>query len=136
MNATITIGDKLPEMIIGPFEADDLMRYAEISGDQNLLHLDEALAKTIGFSAPPVHGMKVLAAFDAMLRHWRQDYEIIGLSGKFVQPLLRGERATLSGRVLRASEKEVFLRLFAYGPSRLPAIIGEATLRPKSLDAT
>ena len=60
MNATINIGDKLPEMIIGPFEADDLMRYAEISGDQNPLHLDEALAKTIGFSAPPVHGLSLI----------------------------------------------------------------------------
>ena len=48
-----------------------------------------------------------------------------------VEAILRGEAVTLSGRVLRASEKEVFVRLFAHGAARLPGVIGEATLRPR-----
>ena len=34
MNATINIGDKLPEMIIGPFEADDLKAFFNRCGLQ------------------------------------------------------------------------------------------------------
>lgn len=129
MSAAIKIGDRLPETVIGPFDAQDLARYAEVSGDDNPLHLDDALAARLGLAAPPVHGMKLLAAFEPMLKKWRPDFTLVGLGAKFVQPILRGEAATLSGRVLRASETEVFLRLFAHGASRTPGIIGEATLR-------
>ncbi len=128
----IRIGDKLPETMIGPFDAAALTRYAEVSGDDNPLHLDDALAAKIGLAAPPVHGMKLLAAFEPMLKNWRDDLLLVGLAAKFVQPILRGEPVTLSGRVLRASPDEVFLRLFAHGAARLPGLIGEATLRPKT----
>jgi acyl dehydratase len=122
-------GDRLPELQIGPFDSAALARYADVSGDDNPLHLDDALAASIGFRAPPVHGMKLLAAFEPMLAAWRNDLMLKSLSGKFVQPVLRGEKVTLSGRVLRASlETGVFVRLLAHGEARVPAIIGEATL--------
>lgn len=135
MSALAAIGDKLPETIIGPFDAQALARYAEVSGDANPLHLDDALAAGVGFAAPPVHGMKMLAAFEPMLNAWRPDLAIANLSGKFVQPILRGEKITLSGRVLRASDTDVFVRLLAHGSARLPGVIGEATLRPRSADS-
>jgi len=125
-------GDRLPDMAIGPFDAGALARYAEVSGDDNPLHLDDALAGSIGLAAPPVHGMKLFASFESYLAAWRPDLAVVNLSGKFVQPVLRGEGVTLSGRVLRASAEDgVFLRLFAHGAARVPAIIGEATLRPR-----
>jgi acyl dehydratase len=130
VSGDIKVGDKLPETVIGPFDAQALARYAEISGDDNPLHLDDALAAKIGLAAPPVHGMKLLASFEPMLKAWRDDLQLVGLAAKFIQPILRGEAVTLSGRVLRASEKEIFVRLFAHGTSRTPGIIGEATLRP------
>lgn len=130
MSCAITLGEKLPEVIIGPFDAEALQRYADVSGDINPLHLDETLAQSIGFSSPPVHGMKILAAFEPMLINWRKELKIIALSGKFVQPILRGESVRLTGKVLRVSDTEIFVRLFAHGPQRLPAIIGEARLRP------
>jgi acyl dehydratase len=129
MSGAIKVGDKLPEMVIGPFDAPALQRYATVSGDDNPLHLDDALASKIGLSAPPVHGMKLLAAFEPMLKGWRDDLALVGLSAKFIQPILRGETVTLSGRVLRVSDREIFLRLFAHGAARTPGIIGEATLR-------
>jgi acyl dehydratase len=132
MTAEIRVGDKLPETVVGPFDAAALARYAEVSGDDNPLHLDDALAARIGLAAPPVHGMKLLAAFEPVLKNWRDDLVLVGLAAKFVQPILRGEPVTLSGRVLRASQDEVFLRLFAHGAARLPGLIGEATLRPKN----
>ncbi|MDP3067940.1 MAG: MaoC family dehydratase [Methylocystis sp.] len=130
MSDPIRVGDKLPESVIGPFDAPSLARYAEVSGDANPLHLDDAVAAAIGLAAPPVHGMKLLAAFEPMLRAWRGDLVIASIAGKFVQPILRGETVRLSGRVLRATENEIFVRLVAYGAARAPGIVGEATLRP------
>ncbi|MBG0803745.1 MAG: MaoC family dehydratase [Methylocystis silviterrae] len=130
MSDPIKVGDILPETVIGPFDAPSLARYAEVSGDANPLHLDDAVAAAIGLAAPPVHGMKLLAAFEPMLRAWRGDLVISSLAGKFVQPILRGETVKLSGRVLRATENEIFVRLVAYGAARAPGIVGEATLRP------
>ncbi|MGJ0426502.1 MaoC family dehydratase [Methylocystis sp.] len=131
MSDPIKVGDILPETVIGPFDAPSLARYAEVSGDANPLHLDDAVATAIGLAAPPVHGMKLLAAFEPMLRAWRGDLVIASLAGKFVQPILRGETVRLSGRVLRATENEIFVRLVAYGAARAPGIVGEATLRPR-----
>jgi len=131
MSDPIKVGDILPETVIGPFDAPSLVRYAEVSGDANPLHLDDAVAAAIGLAAPPVHGMKLLAAFEPMLRAWRGDLVIASIAGKFVQPILRGETVRLSGRVLRATENEIFVRLVAYGAARAPGIVGEATLRPR-----
>jgi acyl dehydratase len=123
------VGERLPDWRIGPFDAAALAAYAEVSGDDNPIHLDEGLAQAIGFRAPPVHGMKLLAAFEPMLLAWRRDLFLARLSGKFVQPVTRGEAVTLTGRVLRASEQEgVFLRLLATGETRAPAIVGEALM--------
>jgi acyl dehydratase len=127
------VGERLPPLDIGPFDSAALARYAQVSGDDNPLHLDEALAQSVGFAAPPVHGMKLLAAFEALLKSWRGDLTIASLGGTFVQPVLRDEPATLTGRVLRVSEEEgVFVRLYAHGPGRAPAIIAEATLRSRN----
>jgi acyl dehydratase len=125
------VGERLPEYAIGPFDAQSLARYAEVSGDDNPIHLDDSLALAIGLAAPPVQGMKLLAAFEPMLRAWRKDLVVARLSGTFVQPALRGEKITLSGRVVRSSPQDgVLVRLHAYGASRAPAVIAEATLTP------
>ncbi|HMK90385.1 MAG TPA: MaoC family dehydratase [Methylocystis sp.] len=131
-SALPAVGDKLPEMVIGPFDAESLRRYADLSGDSNPLHLDDAFAASIGLSAPPVHGMKLLAFFEPMLRAWRDDLVIRELGGGFVQPVLRGEKVTLTGRVLRASPDEIFVRLYAHGAARAPAIMADATLAQKA----
>lgn len=124
-----SVGERVPEWRIGPFDAAALEAYAAASGDRNPLHLDAALARAIGFPAPPVHGMKLLAAFEPMLAAWRRDLFLARLAGKFVQPVLRGEEVTLTGRVLRASWQEgVLVRLLAHGEQRAPAIVGEALL--------
>jgi len=125
------VGERLPPQEIGPFDAAALNRYAEVSGDHNPLHLDDALAATIGFAAPPVHGMKLLAFFEPMLRFWRDDLFIAEFGGAFVQPVLRGQKVTLTGRVLRSTPQEIFVRLYATADgSKAPAIMADATLRP------
>jgi acyl dehydratase len=128
------VGARIPGRAVGPFTSGDLAAYAEVSGDTNPLHLDPQLAQAAGLAAPPVHGMLLLASFEAALRDWRPDLRIERLSGKFTQPVLEGEAVTLSGRVVRASggeKPQILMRLLATGTSRAPAVVGEAVLVPR-----
>jgi acyl dehydratase len=128
------VGEKLPARTIGPFSAADLAEYAEISGDSNPLHLDLAFARGFGFTARPVHGMKLLAAFEPMLRDWRGDLAVIALTGQFLTPVLEGEAASLTARIVKIEQSEktfvAFLRLIAHTASGAPALMGEARLTP------
>ena len=55
------MGYEIPETIIGPFNQNDLVKYAKASGDFNPIHLDKEFAKTIGFDDVIVHGMLIMA---------------------------------------------------------------------------
>jgi acyl dehydratase len=128
-------GEKLPARAIGPFSAAALADYAAASGDSNPLHLDLAFARGFGFAARPVHGMKLLAGFEPLLRDWRRDLMTIGLSGHFLTPVLEGQTAVLSARVakIEAGPKGfvAILRLVAHTEAGAPALVGEARLAPR-----
>ena len=55
------MGYEIPETIIGPFNQNDLVKYAKVSGDFNPIHLDKEYAKTIGLDNVIVHGMLIMA---------------------------------------------------------------------------
>lgn len=123
-------GEKLPQRTIGPFSAGELASYAEASGDSNPLHLDIAFAKSFGFPARPVHGMRILAAFEPMLADWRPDLAVLGLRGQFLTPLLEEQKAVLTARVAKIERTEAgfiaLVRLVAQTESGAPALMGEA----------
>ncbi len=128
------LGEKLPSRVIGPFFAADLAAYASASGDSNPLHLDLPFAQSFGFPARPVHGMRLLAAFEPILREWRPDLFAQSLLGQFLTPVIEGEAATLSGRVVKIEAAGAgfvaVVRLMAHTPSGAPALMGEARLAP------
>jgi acyl dehydratase len=121
-------GDKLTETRIGPFDAAAVAAYAAASGDDNPLHTDPSMAKAAGFDAPPVHGMRLMAELEPALAAWRPDLRVARLSGTFATPLLIGEAAALSGRVLKSDGGEVLMRLTVQGPRRGPSLVAEARL--------
>ena len=55
------MGSEIPETNIGPFDQNDLLKYAKASGDFNPIHLDKEFAKTIGLDNVIVHGMLIMA---------------------------------------------------------------------------
>ena len=128
-------GEKLPPRTIGPFSAADLGDYAEASGDSNPLHLDLDFARGFGFAARPVHGMRLLAGFEPLLRDWRPDLVTISLSGQFLTPVLEEQTAVLSARVAKIEAAEngfvAVLRLMAHTETGAPALVGEARLTPR-----
>ena len=130
MTNPLARGDKIPETPVGPFDVAAVAAYAAASGDDNPLHLDPALAARAGFAAPPVHGMRLMAEIAPALAAWRPDMALKRLTGTFVEPLLIGEAATLSGRVLRVDD-EILVRVTVQGPRRGPSLLAEAILVPK-----
>ncbi len=128
------VGEKLPARTIGPFSAQDLARYAEASGDSNPLHLDAAFARGFGFPARPVHGMRLLAAFEPLIAEWRPDLALRDLHGQFLTPILEGETALLTARIAKVEASEAgfvaVARLMAQTEKGAPALMGEARLVP------
>ncbi len=127
MRASPARGEKIAERTLGPFDARAVAAYAAASGDDNPLHLEPALAAAAGFAAPPVHGMRLMAEIEPALAVWRPDLAVRKLSGTFVEPLLAGEEARLTGRVMRVGD-EVLVRVSIQGPRRGPCVLAEATL--------
>ncbi len=121
-------------LTVGPFSAADLADYAEASGNSNPLHLDLAFAQGFGFPARPVHGMRLLAAFEPLLSAWRPDLHVIGLRGQFLTPVLEDQKAVLSARVAKVetgtSGFVAVLRLMAQTEGGGPALVGEARMAP------
>jgi acyl dehydratase len=128
------IGEKLAPRFFGPFLQDHLHAYAMASDDDNPIHLDHDMARRVGLAAPPVHGMLVMSCFRRALATWRSDLRLARLSGKFVQPLLRGECVEISGRVVQSRESDsplAVMRLMAHSERRAVVILAEATLVPR-----
>ena len=55
------MGYEIPETNIGPFNQNDLVKYAKASGDFNPIHLDKKFVKKIGLDNVIVHGMLIMA---------------------------------------------------------------------------
>lgn len=55
------MGCQIPAKDIGPFNQNDLVKYAKASGDFNPIHLDKEFAKTMGFDNVIAHGMLIMA---------------------------------------------------------------------------
>ena len=106
-----------------------------LSGDDNPLHTDPSLAQAAGFAAPPVHGMRLMAAIEPALCAWRSDLRIAQIGATFAEPLLAGETARLSGRVLQSGEDEILMRVTIQGPRRGPCVVAEARLAPNGAPA-
>ena len=86
------------------------------------------MAKAAGFEASPVHGMRLMAELEPALAAWRPDLRVARLSGTFATPLLVGEEAALTGRVLKVDGDEILMRLTVQGPRRGPSLVAEARL--------
>jgi acyl dehydratase len=79
---------------------DDLIAYAELSGDRNPLHQDEAVARAAGFDGIIAHGMFTLGHLAACLDRWiGPDASVRRLSGQFRAPVFVGEEIVAGGRV-------------------------------------
>ena len=103
--ARVSVGDD-----VGPVARvvtrEDVHAYAEVGGDRNPLHRDDAVARAAGFPGVIAHGMFTMGHLGACVADWAGDpAAVVELSAQFRAPVYLGEEIVAAGRV-RAVDPE------------------------------
>lgn len=80
-------GDVLPTQEYAVTRAD-LVRYAAASGDQNPIHQDEAVARSVGLPGVIAHGMFTMALAARAVDGWTGGARVVDLGCKFTHPVV------------------------------------------------
>ena len=107
MPAHVKVGDTLPilEKVISQ---ERINRWAELSGDFNLLHVDPAYAAKTPFKGTIAHGPMSLAFLNEfMMKCFETDWLNGGILAdvRFVSPVRPGDRITVKGVVTAISNR-------------------------------
>ena len=113
--------------------ADDVRTFADVSGDDNPIHIDEAAGAASRFGQRVVHGVFLLGIASKVLgRDFPGDGSIaVSLSAKFLRPVPVGSEVTFEVKVAEKVDrhKHVRIRLYAYVNGKM-CIGGEAVVIP------
>ena len=112
---------------------DDIVRFAEVSGDHNPVHLDDAYAARSVFGARVAHGFLTGSLISAVIG---MDLPgpgsiYLGQTLKFLAPVRIGDIVTVSVEVIgvRAEKRLVTLRTDATNQDGVLVLTGEATVK-------
>ena len=84
----VEVGFELP-ILTHSYKRQDLINYANASGDQNRIHLDEEFAKSVGLPDVIAHGMLTMALAGNVVTNWLKDINAIkSFSVKFSSPVV------------------------------------------------
>ena len=93
----------------------DLVAYADASGDQNPIHQDEEVARSVGLPGVIAHGMYTLALVGRAVAEWTGGAEVVDLGAKFTSPVVvpadGGAEVVVGGTVKSAADGLVTLAL-------------------------
>ena len=97
--------------VLKPLEKPEITReqlraYADVSGDVNPIHLDEAFAKQGGFPSVIVHGMISMAFMGDHIRFNfpESDFTLVRMRTRFRKVTFPGDRLTCEGEVKKVNE--------------------------------
>ena len=139
----VTPGMDLEEVVFGPLQRVDIVRYAGASGDFNPIHTDEGYARATG--APTVFAMGMLPA--GYLAHALSDWfggpqHLRRFKVRFTTRVWPGDELACVGRIESVDDGlvRVFIEARRRGPGPegidLPeeetAIVGEAEIEPST----
>ncbi|MDT7855690.1 MaoC family dehydratase [Rubrivirga sp. S365] len=111
----------------------DVQTFADVTGDDNPIHIDEEAGKASRFGQPVVHGVYVLGLASKVLgRDFPGPGSIaVSLSAKFLRPVPVGAEVTIEVKVAEKIERHrhVRIRLYAYVGGKM-CLGGEAVVIP------
>ena len=132
--ATVSVGEELPELA-RVVTREDVKAYADAGGDQNPLHQDDAVARSVGFPGIVAHGMFTMGHMAAAIVAWAGEPDaVLDVSAQFRAPVFMGETIVAGGRV-RSIEPpaiavlETWVRVERDGRTEWPVKKGEARVR-------
>jgi len=85
--STLAPGAALPE-IAYEVTREDLVAYANASGDHNPIHQDDAFALAIGLPGVIAHGMYTMALMGRAVAEWTGSAEVVDIGAKFTAPVV------------------------------------------------
>lgn len=116
---------------------DDVRTFADISGDDNPIHVDEEYAATTRFGKPIVHGVLLMGIVSKVLgRDFPGHGSVaVAISCKFLRPVPVNSTITVEVKIAEKIEKRRHIRakVYVYLDGKM-AVGGEATLIPPSGD--
>jgi acyl dehydratase len=132
---SVSAGDALPELR-RVVTREDVKAYADVSGDQNPLHQDDASARSVGFDGIIAHGMFTMGHMAACAGLWAgEPAAVTAISAQFRAPVSMGEELVAGGSVraldgsTRSATLELWVRVDRDGEAVWPIKRGEATVR-------
>ncbi len=94
------IGDELPSLTLGPISQADLVLYANASGDQNPIHIDQDFAKKSGMPDVIAHGMLIMSYLGRLLTNAVPQSQIKNFNVQFSNMTHLNQKVICTGKVL------------------------------------
>lgn len=96
---------------------EDFDKFAQLSGDDNPIHVDPAFARRTRFGKPVAHGMMLYGLICALLGNHFPGAVQIEQQLMFPAPTFAGEAITVSAKILSIVEKQMTLATTISNPS-------------------
>jgi len=127
----IKIGDEVSFSVT--ITAEMVSKFVEITGDDNLLHTDEAFAAGRGFPKKVAHGMLLASFFSRLVGKYFLGDDNLYLAQKvaFHKPIFIGDTVVVKGVIKNKIEsaKIACLETTIKSPDGADAVTGEAQVR-------
>lgn len=107
-------GDTLPDRTLPPVERDDLVRYADASGDRNPIHLDDEAARAAGLPSVVQHGMLTMAQVGRLFSPFLEHGVVRSFTTRFVGTVVPGDRLTVRARITGVETSDTGDRLYTF----------------------
>jgi acyl dehydratase len=127
----VQVGHTLPARSY-PITRLDLVRYAGASGDANVIHWNERIARSVGLPDVIAHGMLTMATAARLVTEWAGDPgAVVEYGVRFTKPVVvpdddRGAVLEVSGVVAAKDEQARTVRVDLTATSAGDKVLGRA----------
>jgi len=132
---SLEVGAELPRLS-RVVTREDVKAYADVGGDQNPLHQDDALARSVGFEGIIAHGMFTMGHMAACVVGWAgPGAEVPRITATFRSPVSMGDTIVAGGRIRsldpdeRTATVETWVTVDRDGQEEFPIKRGGAVVR-------
>jgi acyl dehydratase len=130
-NRGMSVGEAMPSRDF-TITRDDLVAYANASGDQNPIHQDEAFALSVGLPGVIAHGMFTMGLLARAVQDWAGPGAIMEIGVRFTRPVVVGPDGavvTIAGTVSTLDDASATLDLSATSQGQTVVSRARATVR-------
>ena len=129
---SMSVGDALPSLSLGPVNRTTLALFAGASGDHNPIHIDLDFARKAGMADVFAHGMLSMAWLGRLLTQWVDQRRIRHFGVRFVGITQLGDEITCTGKVVEKfeadGEQRIKVEIATTNQRGETRILGEAVL--------